>query len=51
MGGNMPRTPWDRRELLKALSVRTAVGFVAGRAGDAAAQSVKWSEGTEPLGR
>src|SRR5580704_8328744 len=44
----MPETPWDRRELLKALSAGAATGFLAGAARDAAAQQVKWSEGTEP---
>src|SRR5438105_11361 len=44
----MPDTPWDRRELLKAISAGAAAGFLAGGARDAAAQQVKWSEGTEP---
>ena len=44
----MPETPWDRRELLKAISAGAAAGFLAGGARDAAAQQVKWSEGTEP---
>ena len=44
----MPETPWDRRELLKAISAGAATGFLAGGARDAAAQQVKWSEGTEP---
>jgi D-galactarolactone isomerase len=44
----MPETPWDRRELLKAISAGAATGFLAGSARDAAAQQVKWSEGTEP---
>lgn len=44
----MPETPWDRRELLKAISAGAATGFLAGAARDAAAQQVKWSEGTEP---
>ena len=43
----MPETPWDRRELLKAISAGAATGFLAGGARDAAAQQVKWSEGTE----
>jgi hypothetical protein len=42
----MPETPWDRRELLKAISAGAATGFLAGAARDAAAQQVKWSEGT-----
>src|SRR5580692_3312738 len=44
----MPETPWDRRELLIAISAGAATGFLAGAARDAAAQQVKWSEGTEP---
>ena len=44
----MPETPWDRRELLKAISAGAVTGFLAGGARDAAAQQVKWSEGTEP---
>src|ERR1700732_1686324 len=44
----MPETPWDRRGLLQAISVGAATGFLAGGARDAAAQQVKWSEGTEP---
>jgi hypothetical protein len=44
----MPETPWDRRELLKAISAGAATGFLAGAARDAAAQQVKWSEGTQP---
>ena len=44
----MPTTPWDRRELLKAISAGAATGFLAGSARYAAAQQVKWSEGTEP---
>jgi hypothetical protein len=44
----MPETPWDRRELLKAISAGAATGFLAGAARDAAAQQIKWSEGTEP---
>ena len=44
----MPETLWDRRGLLKAISVGAATGFLAGGARDAAAQQVKWSEGTEP---
>ena len=43
-----PETPWDRRELLKAISAGAATGFLAGGVRDAAAQQVKWSEGTEP---
>src|SRR5438105_10295487 len=44
----MPDTPWDRRELLKAISAGAVAGFLAGGARDAAAQQVKWSEGSEP---
>ena len=44
----MPGMPWDRRELLKAISAGAIIGFLAGDARDAAAQQVKWSEGTEP---
>src|SRR5215472_9630463 len=44
----LPEILWDRRELLKAMSVGTGIGFLAGGAPDAAAQQVKWSEGTEP---
>jgi hypothetical protein len=44
----MPKTLWDRRELLKAMSVGTGIGFLAGGVSNAAAQQVKWSEGTEP---
>ena len=43
----MPRTPWDRRELLKVMSAGTAVGFLAQNMRDAMAQEVKWSSGTE----
>jgi len=42
----MPEMYWDRRELLKAMSVGAAA--LAGGARNAAAQQVKWSEGTEP---
>jgi len=44
----MPETRWDRRQLLKAMSVGAATGVLAGGARDAVAQQVKWSEGTEP---
>jgi hypothetical protein len=44
----MPETPWDRRELLKAMSAGAVTSFLAGGERDAAAQQVKWSEGTEP---
>src|SRR6201987_83454 len=44
----MPEMPWGRRELLKAVAAGAAIGFLAGAARDAAAQQVKWSEGTEP---
>jgi len=42
----MPEMYWDRRELLKAMSVGAAA--LAGGARNAAAQQVKLSEGTEP---
>jgi hypothetical protein len=32
----MPETPWDRRELLKAISAGAAAGFLAGGVRDAA---------------
>src|SRR6516164_11020773 len=44
----MPKTPWDRRELLKIISAGAATGFLVGGGDHAAAQQVKWSEGTEP---
>jgi hypothetical protein len=44
----MPEIRWDRRQLLKAISVGAATGALAGGACDALAQQVKWSEGTEP---
>src|SRR5277367_1113706 len=44
----MPEMPWNRREVLKAISAGAATGFLAGGARNAAAQQVKWSEGTEP---
>ena len=44
----MPEVPWDRRELLKAMSAGAVTSFLAGGARGAAAQQVKWSEGTEP---
>src|SRR5215831_14022852 len=44
----MPKTPWDRRELLKTISAGAVTGFLVGGGGHAAAQQVKWSEGTEP---
>jgi hypothetical protein len=44
----MRKMPWDRRELMKAMSAVSAAGLLAGGARDAAAQTVKWSEGTEP---
>jgi hypothetical protein len=37
----MSETPWDRRELLKALSAGAVTGFLAGAARNAAAQQVK----------
>jgi D-galactarolactone isomerase len=42
----MPGSGWDRREVL-ALSAGAAVGMLSGMKA-AAAQQVKWSEGTEP---
>ena len=44
----MPKTPWDRRELLRTISAGAATGFLIGGGHHAAAQQVKWSEGTEP---
>src|SRR5262252_1637098 len=44
----MPKTPWDRRELLKTISAGAVTGFLVGGADHAAAQQVKWSEGAEP---
>ena len=44
----MPKTPWDRRELLKIISAGAATGFLVGDGHHTAAQQVKWSEGTEP---
>src|SRR5215831_17112683 len=44
----MPKTPWDRRELLKTISAGAVTGVLIGGGNDAAAQQVKWSEGTEP---
>src|SRR5262249_250953 len=46
--GTMPKTPWDRRELLKTISVGAATGLLVGSGAPAAAQQVKWSEGAEP---
>ncbi len=40
-------TDWTRREVLTALSMTAVAGLVVARAGSAAAQSVKWSAGTE----
>jgi hypothetical protein len=47
-GGNDAQNALDRRELLKAMSAGAAAGLLAGGARNAAAQQVKWSEGTEP---
>src|SRR6516165_3702691 len=44
----MPKTPWNRRELLKTISAGAATGFLVGGGHHAAAQQIKWSEGTEP---
>ena len=44
----MPEMPWNRREVLKAITAGAATGFLAGGARNATAQQVKWSEGTEP---
>ena len=46
--GTLPEILWERRELLKAMSGGTGIGFLAGGVSNAAAQQVKWSEGTEP---
>ena len=43
----MAAISWGRRELLIAMSAGVAAGIVGAGAGDAAAQQVKWSEGTE----
>src|SRR5437762_5472866 len=40
-------TDWTRRELLTTLSITAAAATVVARTGPAAAQSVKWSAGTE----
>jgi hypothetical protein len=44
----MPKTNWDRRELLKTISAGAATGFLVGGGHHAVAQQIKWSEGTEP---
>ena len=44
----MAKMPWARRELLKAIAAGAATGFLVGGGRTAAAQQVKWSEGTEP---
>jgi len=41
------QTYWARREMLTTLSMTAAAGLVAAHTGRAAAQSVKWSTGTE----
>ena len=40
-------TDWTRREVLTTLSMTAAAGLVAAHTRPAAAQSVKWSAGTE----
>src|SRR5215831_11108376 len=44
----MPKAPWDRRELLRAMSAGVVTGLLAIGVRNAVAQQVKWSEGTEP---
>ena len=43
----MPVSSWGRRELLTTMSAGAAAGIIGAGASDAAAQQVKWSEGTE----
>jgi hypothetical protein len=43
----MAATFWGRRELLITMSAGAAAGIIGAAASDAAAQQVKWSEGTE----
>ena len=43
----MTPASWDRRELLKTMSVAVAAGVLAGHPRPASAQSVKWSAGSE----
>ncbi len=44
----MARSSWDRRDVLRNLSAGVAAAILTGGAHGAAAQQVKWSEGTEP---
>jgi|SRR5579863_1722266 len=44
----MATSSWGRRDVLKAASAGAAAAVFGGRIGDARAQQVKWSEGTEP---
>lgn len=44
----MPGMVWDRRVVLAAMSAAAATSLFAGDPGDAEAQQVKRSEGTEP---
>jgi D-galactarolactone isomerase len=43
----MTPASWDRRELLKTMSVAVAAGVLAGHPRAASAQAVKWSAGSE----
>jgi D-galactarolactone isomerase len=43
----MPVISWRRRELLITMSASAAAGIIGAGASDAAAQQVKWSEGSE----
>jgi len=43
----MAAISWGRRELLITMSAGAAAGLIGAGASDAAAQQVKWSEGTE----
>src|SRR2546426_9250480 len=45
--GAIMLTDWTRREVLTTLSMTAAAGLVVAHTGRAAAQSVKWSAGTE----
>jgi D-galactarolactone isomerase len=43
----MAANSWDRREVLRAVSAGAAAAILTGGVREAAAQQVKWSEGTE----
>ena len=44
----MTATSWDRRDVLKTMSMGGAAVLLGAVPRSAAAQQVKWSEGTEP---